>query len=231
MAITTALPGDSVPPRSARRSIRGQASVETACLLATLLSIAGAAAGAVRHSRTADGAVRAVVTAQSAPAAPVVVSAGDAAAGLWPAPTGGPLAVAQALLARRISEQPPGSDWSPEIAIFTDGNREPWCADFVSYVLREGGRPLTGGASGGWRLAAAADVRRWFVAENRWRSRAVASPAPGDVVSFAWGHVGIVEEATADLLVTIEGNSADALNRRTRRGWRADLAIEGFGRP
>jgi hypothetical protein len=51
------------------------------------------------------------------------------------------------------------------------------------------------------------------------------------VVSFAWGHVGIVEEATADLLVTIEGNSSDGLNRRTRRGWRADLAIEGFGRP
>ncbi len=223
---------DRLPPAPPRR-VGGQSSVETACLVAVVLTMAGVALGAVRSARADDRAATAAVAAENATPRPVPVVVGSATGGSVPLPvaSGGPLAVAQALLARGIVEQPRGSDWSPEIAVFTDGNREPWCADFVSYVLREGGRPLTGGASGGWRIAAAAGVRRWFAAAGRWRARDVAIPAPGDVVSFAWGHVGIVERATPDVLVTIEGNSSDALTRRTRVGWRRDTRIEGFGRP
>lgn len=214
-----------------RRSARGQTSVEAVCLVGVLLALAGVVFGAVRVG-SAEGRVTGALAAENARPEPVEVKVGGASPGAAPpAPVGEPLAVAQALWARGITEAPLGSNWSPEIAVFTDGNREPWCADFVSYVLREGGRPMTGGASGGWRIAAAAGVRQWFVAARRWQVRSVAVPAPGDVVSFSWGHVGLVEQASPEVLVTIEGNSADGLRRRVRNGWRSDVSVEGFGRP
>ncbi len=206
--------------------------METLALAAMLVLLVVGALAAARAHRDDDRAVHAALAAENAAPEPVAL-VGDPAGVALPAPvlTGGPLAVARSLLARGIAEQPAGSNWSPAIAVFTDGHREPWCADFVSWVLRAGGRPLTGGASGGWRIAGAAAVRAWFLARGRWASRAGATPAPGDVVYFTWSHVGIVESVTADRLVTIEGNASDALRRRVYDGWRANREIDGFGRP
>ena len=149
-----------------------------------------------------------------------------------PAGTGGDIVgLAERLLARGIVEQPPGSNSGPEILVFSDGNAEPWCADFVSWVLRETGRPFTGGASGGWRLAWTPDIRNWFSARGRYRTRAVAQPQPGDVIWFGRGHVGFVRRVQGNRLETIEGNAGDAVRLRVYENWRANPAIDGFGRP
>ncbi|MFM9125289.1 MAG: hypothetical protein ACKOSO_09150 [Actinomycetota bacterium] len=60
---------------------------------------------------------------------------------------------------------------------------------------------------------------------------ATTASAPGDVVWFGHGHVGIVRRAAPDLLETIEGNADDAVRVRRYPGWRADVRIDGFGRP
>lgn len=149
-----------------------------------------------------------------------------------PSGTGGDIVgLAEQLLARGIVEQPPGSNSSPEILVFSDGNAEPWCADFVSWVLKETGRPFTGGASGGWRLAWTPDIRDWFNARGRYRTRAVAQPEPGDVIWFGRGHVGFVRRVQGDRIETIEGNAGDAVRLRVYERWRANPAIDGFGRP
>ena len=141
------------------------------------------------------------------------------------------VAIAERLERLRIVEVPSGSNTGPGIIDFTDGNAEAWCADFVSWVLRAAGRPFTGGASVGWRLAWTLDVRGWFAERGAFRDRVVADPQPGDVVWFRSGHVGIVRRATPTTIDTIEGNSGNAVRARTYDGWRLNSNIGGFGRP
>ena len=141
------------------------------------------------------------------------------------------VAIAERLERLRIVEVPSGSNTGPGIIDFTDGNAEAWCADFVSWVLRAAGRPFTGGASGGWRLAWTLDVRGWFAERGAFRDRLAADPQPGDVVWFTFGHVGIVRRATPTTIDTIEGNSGNAVSARTYDGWRLNTNIGGFGRP
>jgi hypothetical protein len=154
------------------------------------------------------------------------------AMGSLPVIDGGAIvAIAARLAAAGIAESPPGSNSGPGIDVFTEGNAEAWCADFVSWVLRAAGMPFTGGMSAGWRLAWTGDVRSWFVARAAFRDRLEADPQPGDVVWFVHGHVGIVEAVQGDTLVTIEGNSGDAVARRAYSHWRLNADIGGFGRP
>ena len=139
------------------------------------------------------------------------------------------VAVARRVAELGIAEVPPGSNRGPGVDAFTGGRPEPWCADFVSWVLRAAGHPLLGGEDG-WRLPWTGDVRAWFARRGRYRERAVAEPLPGDVVWFVHGHVGIVVGVRGTAIDTIEGNSDDAVRHRTYDGWRANPDIGGFGR-
>lgn len=164
----------------------------------------------------------------------------DDGSAVGPGPTGGSndliarIAIAQE--ARGIREV--AEDYAPAIMTFTQGNREPWCADFVSWVLRAAGKPLREGASG-WRVAGAESIRSNFLARRRFVDRAFAHPEPGDVVvyDYPWSwHVGIVVSATESVLVTVEGNSGaiaglEGVVRHERSGWRANPFIVGFGTP
>lgn len=216
------------------RGHRGQATVEwvAVLLISTLL-----AAGIVSTSRrlpdrladaaaSMDGIASAGAATANAPLPPVLGTVG------LPVVDGDAVvAIASQLAAAGIAERPPGSNRGPGVDDFTDGNAEAWCADFVSWVLRAAGRPFTGGLSDGWRLAWTGDVRAWFVARGTFRERLAADPQPGDVVWFQHGHVGIVAAVRGDALLTIEGNSGNAIARRTYPRWRLVADIGGFGRP
>lgn len=208
----------------------GQAVVEWVAVLAAGTAVALGVA--VAAARAVDALAPPVVARAAAPAVPPAPALPTLRMGDLPPGDGAAVvAVAERLLAIGIAEDPPGSNGGAAVLQLSDGNREPWCADFVSWVLRAAGRPFSGGASGGWRLAWTPDVRAWFAARGRYRPRLVADPAPGDVVWFGHGHVGIVRRAAPDLLETIEGNADDAVRVRRYPGWRADVRIDGFGRP
>lgn len=107
-----------------------------------------------------------------------------------------------------VHEQPPGSN----VTIYGQAvNLTPasWCMQFVHWVMDHSGVPTL------------SDVRSrssvgFMLAEARGRGWTVATPAPGDLVTFIWGqgmswpdHVGIVEDVHGDgSLSTIEGNAA-----------------------
>jgi hypothetical protein len=204
----------------------GQAATE-AILVAAILAFVGLAVlAAVRTHPVRAAAVTRPAAAQAPVGGPDestpldLPGAGDA---------DGIVAIAARLL--RVGIRETGTNAGPWIATFTDGHAEAWCADFVSYVLRLAARPFTGGLSGGWRLAAAAGVRDWFAARHRYAPRALASPAPGDVVYFRHSHVGIVVAVHGTALTTIEGNASDAVRERVYGDWRSIADIDGFGRP
>jgi hypothetical protein len=116
------------------------------------------------------------------------------------------------------------------VLAITDGHAEPWCADFVSFAYWKAGQPVTGGLSGGWRIAGALALRRWFLERGRWTFRAAASPQPGDTVYFTWDHVGLVRRVVGEALETIEGNAGHAVRLKTYANWRQNTDIDGFGR-
>lgn len=209
----------------------GQATVEWVAVATVAAAIAlGCAAGA--HGLDgADGRLGEALQAAAgaATAVPTPTPPGLGVAALDAVDGTAVVAIARGLAASGIAELPPGSNRGPGVDVFTGGEAEPWCADFVSWVLREAGHPLTGGDEG-WRVPGTGTLREWFAARGRFRERLVADPHPGDVVWFRHGHVGIVAAVRGTTLETIEGNADDAVRTRTYRAWRLNPDIGGFGR-
>ena len=135
-----------------------------------------------------------------------------------PAPAGSPAGQAIVNLVRNevgVAEQPPGSNDGPRIAQYRQATAGsgvgPWCAYFVSWAAREAGVPI-GDAGQGYGLVD--DVWSW--AERSGKAiPASGTPQPGDLI--VWDeHIGVVESVGADgSIKTIEGNSSDAVSRRT----------------
>ena len=87
------------------------------------------------------------------------------------------------------------------------GGREglPWCAGFVSYVLREAGYKYKYTLRAKECLSFGSIVKR---------------PKPGDIIYFYRSHVGIVESLVGDKLTTIEGNTGDHPRKVRRKVYR-----------
>ena len=117
------------------------------------------------------------------------------------------------------SEQPPGSNDGPAIAVYRDAVAgaqagEPWCAYFASWAAAQAGTPLGDAGQG---LGSVAEITDWASSNGRLLP-AEATPAPGDLILFGTHHVGIVESANPDgTITTVEGNSSNAVSRVTRQ--------------
>jgi hypothetical protein len=179
----------------------------------------------------------AAATSAAAPAAPAFADLlarsggglGSATASLL-APTAAPAAALGApgtTAARMVAiagaevgqaEQPPGSNDAPRIAQYrtaTAGSGVgPWCAYFTSWVAQQAGVPL---GEAGQGFGAVEAVAGWAQRSGRWTEAGTGvAPAPGDLIVWGGRHIGIVESVGADgSISTIEGNSSDAVSRRT----------------
>jgi hypothetical protein len=138
-----------------------------------------------------------------------------------PAPVAGGTPAGQAIvnLVRAevgVAEQPPGSNDAPRIAQYrkaTAGSGVgPWCAYFVSWAAREAGVPI-GDSGQGYGLCD--DVWAWAERSGKAIPASGGTPQPGDLI--VWDeHIGVVESVEPDgSIKTIEGNSSDAVSRRT----------------
>ena len=45
---------------------------------------------------------------------------------------------------------------------YSEGTEEAWCADFVSWVMREAGAPLKNGNTGGWRIPGTFTLQEYY---------------------------------------------------------------------
>lgn len=115
------------------------------------------------------------------------------------------------------TESPPGSNTSARIAQYRSavpgGPVGPWCAYFASWISAQAGKPLGDNGQG---FARVDDVWSW--AERTGRAQPMGGgtkPKPGDLI--IWDeHMGVVESVEPDGSIrTIEGNSSDAVTRRT----------------
>ena len=118
------------------------------------------------------------------------------------------------------SEQPPGSNDGPAIAMYRSAVAgaypgAPWCAYFVSWAAAQAGAPIGDHGQG---LGSVAEITDWA----RSTGRLVSKPQPGDLILFGTSHVGIVESVKPDgSMTTVEGNASNAVSRETRQPWEA----------
>jgi CHAP domain len=144
----------------------------------------------------------------AAPAAAPMLGAGTAGQGA--------LAAAQAEVG--VAEQPPGSNDGPRIAEYrtaTAGSAVgPWCAYFTSWCASQAGVPLGEVGQGFGSVDA---LYAW--AQRTGRAMPAGQgvvPSAGDLIVWGGRHIGIVESVDPDGSIhTIEGNSSNAVSRRT----------------
>ena len=100
----------------------------------------------------------------------------------------------------------------------------PWCAAFVSWCVREWVMRMTdaertriGALDGpiGWRCNSANvyDWEKWAVNRRLKLFEEDQPMQPGDIVTFDFGHIGIVKEDHGPQFVSIEGNTNDQGSR------------------
>lgn len=119
---------------------------------------------------------------------------------------------------------------------YTDNNAEDWCADFVSWVYKESGKPFTGGASGGWRIPGVYALDDYLAANAIHFKPTDTSnaPQPGDVIIFNEGgprmHTGLVLEVSGTKITTVEGNMNDSVMSRTFDNYKTEPNFYAFAR-
>jgi CHAP domain len=191
-------------------------------------STPSASAAASSYAPLATSSLAATpVGSLGAPAAPAGLAAPTALtatpAALYPAtqsPAPGARIVAAAETQLGQTEQPPGSNESPAIAMYRSATSgaipgAPWCAYFASWASRQAGEPLGANGEG---LGSVAQIWSWAQSTGRAIPNGPGVvPKPGDLIVFGDEHVGIVRGVLPNgNIQTIEGNYENkvALNER-----------------
>lgn len=117
------------------------------------------------------------------------------------------------------------------VLTYTEGMREEWCADFVSYIYKQAGQPLVNPHNGSWRIPAVVNMQRYFESEGRYRSAYTYTPQPGDVAIYGGRHTNIVVAVDGDTMTTIGGNEYDTVYKDSISHAMGARGLTGFGIP
>lgn len=118
-----------------------------------------------------------------------------------------------------------------------NGHPDAWCADFLSWVLKQAGTPFTGGGDGGWHIPTVQGVQTYFESIHTWHPKGQDYvPKPGDVVVYNEGlspypqHVNIVVSVSGTGFTTIGGNEGNRVSQNSHASFDAAY-ITGYGTP
>ncbi|QLY32753.1 CHAP domain-containing protein [Nocardia huaxiensis] len=109
------------------------------------------------------------------------------------------------VLEQEYAQQHPGTKYS-------EGIDEPWCADFVSWVMREAGQPLANPNSGSWRIPGVYTLEEFYREQNRFAGMDSGYvPRVGDVIMYADSspfnqHTNIIVAVDGRSVTTVGGN-------------------------
>ncbi|WP_439029119.1 CHAP domain-containing protein [Gordonia terrae] len=117
---------------------------------------------------------------------------------------------------------------------YSEGVDEPWCANFVSWIMREAGLPLANPHSGSWRIPGVYTLQEFYEAHDRFEPVGGYDPQVGDVVlydrSSGFGqHTNIVVAVDGETAITVGGNEMGKIRVHTLE-WASDGGVVGFGR-
>lgn len=122
----------------------------------------------------------------------------------------------------------------PKGAKYAGGVEEPWCADFVSWVLNRVDEPLINPNTDSWRIPGTRTMRDYYEATDRFKdASADYAPKLGDVVFYdnpsPYGqHVNFVLSYENGQLTTIGGNEPGGI-RISTHAIKEDPGFLGYG--
>ena len=116
---------------------------------------------------------------------------------------------------------------------YSEGNDEPWCADFTSWVMRASGKPFANPNSGHWRIPGVLTLTAYLKDGGRYEAPGYA-PKPGDMVLYdvpspKGQHVNIVLINDHGTLTTVGGGEGRGVGLSTYVA-ADDSGITGYGR-
>lgn len=120
-------------------------------------------------------------------------------------------------------------EYDRTVLTYTQGVREEWCADFVSYVYLQAGQPLKSPLNGTWRIPAVKTLRQYFESQGRFRAAGSYVPKPGDVALYGTRHTNLVVAVGDGKMTTIGGNENDTIEKVTISYARGSDGLTGFG--
>jgi hypothetical protein len=124
------------------------------------------------------------------------------------------------------------------VLAYTEGNKEAWCADFASWLMRATGHPYTNPFSASWRIPGVYTLQEYYQAEQRYVSAGSYKPQPGDVAFyigrhtadlFSTSHVAVVVKVDSDQMTTLGGNEGGHLHLSTQPIKAGVNSLVGFG--
>ena len=117
---------------------------------------------------------------------------------------------------------------------YSQGERQDWCANFVSWVYQQAGVPFINPHNGGWRIPGVRSLETYYRTTGRWHSADSSyTPQPGDAVlydttSSRGEHVNILLRYQDGKLSPVGGHEGNAIRVSTIE--RAAVGkIRGFG--
>lgn len=116
-----------------------------------------------------------------------------------------------AIIKTEYDTQPPGTKYA-------DGVSESWCADFVSWVMKQDERPFVNPNSGSWRIPGTHTLKDYFESKGNWHPYGDGyQPKIGDVAIYdgngPYGqHTNFIMRNDNGLLTTVGGNEAGAIH-------------------
>lgn len=118
---------------------------------------------------------------------------------------------------------------------YSEGIDEEWCADFVSWIMREADRPLKNPNSGSWRIPGVYTLQEYYQGIDAYAEKGSGyTPGVGDVViydSSRWSgqHTNIIVSVDGETAITVGGNEFGKV-RVHELDWASDSAVVGFGK-
>ena len=100
----------------------------------------------------------------------------------------------------------------PDGTKYSNGIKEPWCADFVSWIMNQAGVPLNNPNSGSWRIPGTYTLREYYESIGRFKSGDSGyQPKVGDIMLYdnpsPFGqHTNIVIKNFNGVVTTVGGN-------------------------
>lgn len=112
---------------------------------------------------------------------------------------------------------------------YSEGTYQAWCANFVSWVLKDAGAPLNS-PNGGWRVPAVQTLNNMFESQGKLERPGKYAPKPGDVVLFGNDHTNLVVESDpgSGTITTVGGNESNKVS--IQKLSYTSPGITGYGR-
>lgn len=121
---------------------------------------------------------------------------------------------------------------------YSEGVEQPWCANFVSWIMAESGAPYVNPNSGHWRIPGVLTLREYFVEEGRFIPAGTDYvPQTGDVAVYI-GSTFVGQGEHTNMVVTADPATGEAITlggnemgkvRLHSLHWADDASLVGFG--